>query len=80
MQVSINKQNHAIGAAAGIEQIESVDDLVDDLPDNTPRYVLLSYALNYKNDSGRKADKLALIYWIPRTASTEMATLYVGSI
>ncbi|ORY85683.1 cofilin/tropomyosin family protein [Protomyces lactucae-debilis] len=76
---SINKQTHAIAASAGIEQIESVDDLVDDLPDNTPRYVLLTYALQYKNDSGRKADKLALIYWIPRTASTEMATLYASA-
>lgn len=55
--------------------IDEIDELVDELPDNTPRYVLVTYSMDHSD--GRKSKPLFLVYWIPRTASTEMATLYV---
>lgn len=61
----------------GAVSIEDIDELVDELPDNTPRYVLVSYTLHHPD--GRTATPLFLVYWIPRTASTQMATLYASS-
>lgn len=74
--VSIVKATHEVRATEdGVVEVESIDDLVDELPDNTPRYVLVSYHLTH--DDGRQASPLFLVYWIPRTASTELSTLYV---
>lgn len=57
--------------------MEDVDELVDELPDNTPRYVLVTYSMVHGD--GRRSNPLFLVYWIPRTASTEMATLYASA-
>lgn len=57
--------------------VDDIDELVDELPDNTPRYVLVTYSMVH--DDGRRSNPLFLVYWIPRTASTEMSTLYVSS-
>ncbi|CCG82169.1 Cofilin/tropomyosin family protein [Taphrina deformans PYCC 5710] len=77
LSFSITKSTHEVTAATGgVVAIEDVDELVDALPDNTPRYVLVSYDLQYPD--GRRATPLFLLYWSPRTASTQMATLYVS--
>ena len=45
-----------------------------ELPENSPRFVVLSYELNH-ND-GRTSFPLILIYWAPQTSSMELSTLY----
>lgn len=72
---SIKKATHEIASDEVVVVEEGIDELADELPDNTPRYVLVSYAMTHAD--GRQANPLFLIYWIPRTASTELATLYV---
>lgn len=74
--VAIVKTSHEIKSESdSAVEIEDVDELVDELPDNTPRYVLVSYPLTHAD--GRRSLPLFLVYWIPRTASTELSTLYV---
>lgn len=51
---------------------------IAELPENTPRYVLLSYRLAH-ND-GRVSFPLVLVYWAPQTSSTEMSTLYTSAL
>lgn len=80
----ILKGTHEIACESGTEagptvlthEDEAMEDLADALPDNTPRYVLVSYDFTHPED-GRRSSPLFLVYWIPRTASTELATLYV---
>lgn len=49
-----------------------------ELPENTPRYIFLSYRLEHSD--GRISFPLALVYWAPQTSSTEMSTLYTSAL
>lgn len=76
--VAIDKATHAVAAeSAAPVEISSADELVDELPDNTPRYVLVSWPLTHAD--GRKSAPLFVVYWIPRTASTQQSTLYASA-
>ncbi|KAK3073140.1 hypothetical protein LTR53_005522 [Teratosphaeriaceae sp. CCFEE 6253] len=52
-------------------------DLSDKLPENSPRYVLLSYPLTLA--SGRVSVPYVMINYLPTTCSTEMRMLYAGA-
>ncbi|KAJ3344053.1 calpain 7 [Gonapodya sp. JEL0774] len=55
----------------------SLEDLADELPENTPRYIILSYKLTHKE--GRVSYPLVFIYYnpdIPRMASVEDLTAF----
>ncbi|EGW30346.1 uncharacterized protein SPAPADRAFT_63201 [Spathaspora passalidarum NRRL Y-27907] len=60
------------------EIIDSVEDLIEELPDNTPRYIVLSYP--FKLDDGRLKTPLVLLYWIPPTSGQESRMLYAGAL
>lgn len=49
-----------------------------ELPENTPRYILLSYQLSHKD--GRVSFPLVLLFWCPETSSVEMSTLYASAL
>ncbi|KAG6829194.1 hypothetical protein H0H92_005395 [Tricholoma furcatifolium] len=49
-----------------------------ELPENAPRYVMLSYELNHKD--GRKSFPLVLINWAPSTSSPELLTLHASAL
>ncbi|CAO3624373.1 unnamed protein product [Mucor hiemalis] len=51
----------------------SLEDLIEELPENTPRFVILSYEL--KHDDGRVNFPLVFIYWSPSTAKAEVNML-----
>ncbi|KXT12091.1 hypothetical protein AC579_1874 [Pseudocercospora musae] len=51
--------------------------LQDDLPDNTPRYILLSYPLTLS--SGRLSVPYVMLNYLPPTCSSEMRMLYAGA-
>ncbi|KAI9478880.1 MAG: glia maturation factor beta [Benjaminiella poitrasii] len=55
----------------------SIEDLVEDLPENTPRFIILSYEL--KHDDGRKNFPLVFIYWSPSTCKAEVNMLYASA-
>lgn len=56
----------------------SVEELVEELPDNTPRYIVVSYPM--KTSDGRLKTPLVLVYWRPRTSGQESKMLYAGAV
>lgn len=62
-----------------ISEASELSDLGELLPDNTPRYVLLSYPMTTRD--GRKQTPLILVYWKPMTVvSQEWKMLYAGAL
>lgn len=59
------------------EVYTSLERLAEELPDNTPRFVLLSYPLDLK--SGRRAAPYVLLYYMPPTTNQELRMLYAGA-
>lgn len=49
-----------------------------ELPDNSPRFLLLSYHLSHTD--GRTSFPLVLVYWAPQTSSMELLTLYTSAL
>lgn len=59
------------------ETVTSIEDLVEELPDNSPRYIVLSYPLE---KDGRKTSPLVLIYWLPPTSQQSLRMLYAAAV
>ncbi|KAG9285778.1 hypothetical protein G9A89_013203 [Geosiphon pyriformis] len=55
----------------------TIEDLVEELPDNSPRYVVLSYQLNHPD--GRVSYPLMLIYYSPLSTNPETNMLYASA-
>ncbi|EIM22534.1 glia maturation factor beta [Wallemia mellicola CBS 633.66] len=75
--VKINKQTLSLETQERLEDI-SLEELADELPENAPRYVVISYPV--KHPDGRIAVPLALINWKPTTSSPEMNTLHASGL
>ncbi|KAF9968797.1 hypothetical protein BGZ70_005601 [Mortierella alpina] len=58
-------------------QLESLDELAESLPENTPRYVVVSYEL--KHDDGRVSYPLVFIYYSPNGVKPELNMLYASA-
>ncbi|KAG0699658.1 hypothetical protein DFH29DRAFT_935754 [Suillus ampliporus] len=56
----------------------SIADLVEELPQNSPRYVVLSYELKHRD--GRTSFPLVLINWAPSSSETTMMTLHASAL
>ncbi|KAK4543603.1 hypothetical protein LTR36_005498 [Oleoguttula mirabilis] len=72
----IDKSNMEIKRADD-EVYTNVQELADELPDNSPRFVLLSYPLTLA--SGRLSVPYVMINYLPPTCSSEMRMLYAGA-
>ncbi|CAG8716331.1 29818_t:CDS:2, partial [Racocetra persica] len=55
----------------------SLEDLVEELPENSPRYIVLSYELSHRD--GRKSFPLVLIYYSPPSTKPETHMLYASA-
>jgi hypothetical protein len=56
----------------------SIEELAEELPENSPRYVVLSYELKHKD--GRTSFPLVLINWSPSSSETGMMTLHASAL
>ncbi|KAL1865430.1 hypothetical protein VTK73DRAFT_5244 [Phialemonium thermophilum] len=56
---------------------KSLDEIAEDLPDHSPRFVLLSYPLTLP--SGRLSVPYVLLYYLPITCNNELRMLYAGA-
>jgi len=56
---------------------KSLEEIGEDLPDHSPRFVLLSYPLTLP--SGRMSVPYVLLYYLPITCNNEMKMLYAGA-
>ncbi|KAJ7219466.1 hypothetical protein GGX14DRAFT_592306 [Mycena pura] len=66
-----------------MEEVEHFDDigieeLAEELPENSPRYVVLSYQLDHSD--GRKSFPLVLINWAPTSSEMGMLTLHASAL
>ncbi|KAI6247783.1 Actin-depolymerizing factor gmf1 [Erysiphe necator] len=55
----------------------NLEELGDELPDHSPRFVLLSYPLTLP--SGRISVPYVLLYYLPVTCNSELKMLYAGA-
>jgi len=74
--VKINKQKLIMEEVEQFDEI-SLEDLAEELPENSPRYVVLSYELNHSD--GRKSFPLVLINWAPTSSEIGMMTLHASA-
>lgn len=70
-----DKKTIVIASKGGRDK--SYDDLVEELPENEPRYALID--LEFETDDGRPTSKLVFISWNPDTAKIRDKMLYSGS-
>ncbi|KAF5369192.1 hypothetical protein D9615_009970 [Tricholomella constricta] len=75
--IKINKAKLIMEEVEQFDNI-SIEELAEELPENSPRYVVLSYELNHKD--GRKSFPLVLINWSPTTSEIGMLTLHASAL
>ncbi|KAI0017189.1 glia maturation factor beta [Xylariomycetidae sp. FL0641] len=73
----IDKKTHEIKQDEDKVVYKSLDEIADDLPDNSPRYVLLSYPLTMPD--GRLSVPYVLLYYLPNTCNAESRMMYAGA-
>jgi hypothetical protein len=60
--VKLDKENFTVQKDGSFENI-SLEELAEELPDNSPRYVVFSY--HYRHPDGRTSFPLIFFYWSP---------------
>ncbi|KAB5545931.1 GMF family protein [Coniochaeta sp. 2T2.1] len=73
----IDKSTHEIKQDPDKTTYTTLDEIAEDLPDHTPRFVLLSYPLTLP--SGRLSVPYVLLYYLPITCNNEMRMMYAGA-
>jgi hypothetical protein len=69
---------HTLEIAPSDDEVySSLQELADELPEHSPRYVLLSYPLTLK--SGRQSAPYVMLYYLPKTCNNELRMLYAGA-
>ncbi|RSH89432.1 hypothetical protein EHS25_001981 [Saitozyma podzolica] len=56
----------------------TIDEMAEELPESSPRYVLISHELKHKD--GRISYPLILINWAPSGSPTDLMTLHASSL
>ncbi|PSS16668.1 hypothetical protein M430DRAFT_59110 [Amorphotheca resinae ATCC 22711] len=56
---------------------KNLEDIGEDLPDNSPRFVLLSYPLTLP--SGRLSVPYVMLFYLPPTCNSELRMLYASA-
>ncbi|TFK72773.1 glia maturation factor beta [Pluteus cervinus] len=74
--IKINKRELILEEVEQFDNI-SIEELAEELPENSPRYVLLSYELQHSD--GRKSFPLVLINWAPTTSEISLLTLHASA-
>ncbi|KAH7017341.1 hypothetical protein EDB80DRAFT_874058 [Ilyonectria destructans] len=73
----IDKNTHEIRQDDDKTVYTSLDEIADDLPDHSPRFVLLSYPLTMPD--GRISVPYVMLYYLPITCNAGMRMLYAGA-
>lgn len=74
--VKINKQKLVMEEVEQFDNI-SIEELAEELPENSPRFVVISHELNHAD--GRKSFPLVLINWAPTSSEMGMLTLHASA-
>ncbi|CEL03170.1 Putative GMF family protein (AFU_orthologue; AFUA_5G11200) [Aspergillus calidoustus] len=60
------------------EVYTKMEDLADELPESSPRFILLSYPLTL--GSGRLAVPYVMLYWLPENCNPSQRMMYAGAV
>jgi len=74
--VKVNKQKLILEEVEQFEDV-SLDELGEELPSQSPRFVVLSYEL--KHNDGRVSYPLVVINWTPTGCETGLMTLHASA-
>ncbi|KAF8891346.1 hypothetical protein BD779DRAFT_1610655 [Infundibulicybe gibba] len=75
--IKINKAKLIMEEVESFDSI-TIEELAEELPENSPRYVVLSHELNHKD--GRKSFPLVLLNWAPTSSEMGMLTLHASAL
>ncbi|KAF2838749.1 glia maturation factor beta [Patellaria atrata CBS 101060] len=73
----IKKDTLEISQEENPETYTSLPDIAADLPDHTPRFILLSYPVTLP--SGRLSVPYVMLYYMPSTTTAQQRMLYAGA-
>ncbi|KAK3939819.1 hypothetical protein QBC46DRAFT_364590 [Diplogelasinospora grovesii] len=73
----IDKQTKEIRQDDDKTVYKTLEDIGDDLPDHSPRFILLSYPLTLP--SGRLSVPYVMLFYMPTTCNSEQRMLYAGA-
>lgn len=76
MVIKVNKAKLIMEEVELFDNI-TIEDLADELPENSPRFIVLSYEYHHKD--GRKSFPLVLVNWSPTTSEIGMLTLHASA-
>jgi len=74
--IKINKAKLIMEVAEELDDL-SIEEIAEELPENSPRFVLLSY--EFVHSDGRKSSPLILINWAPTSSEIGMLTLHASA-
>ncbi|KAK8118564.1 uncharacterized protein PG998_003190 [Apiospora kogelbergensis] len=74
---TIDKKTHEIRQDEDKIVYKTLEEVGDELPDNSPRFVLLSYPLTLP--SGRMSVPYVMLYYLPITSNNELRMIYAGA-
>ncbi|KAJ6102471.1 hypothetical protein N7486_004898 [Penicillium sp. IBT 16267x] len=60
------------------EVYSKMENLANDLPESSPRFILLSHPLTTK--SGRLSVPYVLLYWLPENCNPSQRMMYAGAV
>ncbi|EPY51697.1 cofilin/tropomyosin family protein [Schizosaccharomyces cryophilus OY26] len=73
----IDKSSKEVVPDGEIMQIESVEEIADELSETQPRYILVSYPT--KTTDGRLSTPLFMIYWRPSSSPHDLSMIYASA-
>lgn len=73
----IDKETQEIRPEDG-EIYTKMEDLADELPESSPRYILLSHPLTLKD--GRLSVPYVLLYWLPVNCNPSQRMMYASAV
>ncbi|KAI3402918.1 hypothetical protein KGF56_004379 [Candida oxycetoniae] len=74
----IDKESYEIKRDETESPIDSIESLIEELPENSPRYIVMSFPMKTKD--GRLQTPLVMLYWIPPTTGQANRMLYAGAL
>ncbi|KAI9142788.1 glia maturation factor, beta, isoform CRA_a [Paraphysoderma sedebokerense] len=74
--VKIDRNNLLISVDQELPKT-TIDEIVEELPENIPRYVIISY--EWTHNDGRKSYPLVFLYWSPLSTKPEQHMLYASA-
>ena len=75
--MKVDKESQTIVLDELLENLESLEELTDSLPDHQPRFIVYTCCLEHED--GRNSFPIIFIFFSPRDCKPELQMMYAGS-